>query len=113
MARKAGTLSIETSDFTTLVGEAWITDLQATGEAVTEAVRRVDEDHPGYSYTYSTEIRCDAWACSEYIEIEAGRNSAAEEAYAAHRAKQVDALLAQSTKTADLVTPESPKTDLF
>jgi hypothetical protein len=106
-------VSIETSDFTTLVGEAWIADLEATGETVTEAVRRVEEDHPGYNYSYSTEIRCDAWACSEYIEIEAGRNNAAEEAYAAHRAVQVDTVLALSTTRADLIALESPEADQF
>lgn len=90
-------MSIEISDFTTLVSNAAIADLTASADAVTAAMSRVDAEHPGYSYLHATEIRCDARACSQImvIPIGPGLNNAAAEAFAAHRAKQVDALLAK------------------
>lgn len=87
-------MSIEISDFTTLVSDT-ASELAVTAEAVTAAIRQVEQEHPGYSHSYSTEIRCDAWDCSQFMEIQAGRNGSANEAYAAHRAERIDALLAE------------------
>jgi hypothetical protein len=92
-------MSIELSDFTSQVCDAAVAELAATAEAVTAAIRQVEEEHPGYSYTYHTEIRCDAWECSQFIELTLPKGvstyKAADEAFAAHRAKRVDALLAE------------------
>lgn len=89
-------MSIELTDFNTLVGDA-ATEIAVTAEAVTDAIRQVERDHPGYSHTYATEIRCNAWACSQFMEIKVGKghNNAGAESYAAHRAERVDALLAE------------------
>jgi endonuclease/exonuclease/phosphatase (EEP) superfamily protein YafD len=92
-------MSIELSDFTNLVDDTAVTELAAKAEAITEAVRRVEEQHPGFSYTYHTEIRCDAWECSQFMELTLPKGvstyKAADKAYAAHRAERVDALLAE------------------
>jgi hypothetical protein len=90
-------MSIEISDLTTLVGDTAVAELAAKEQAVTAAVRQVEAEHPGYSYSYSTEIRCDAWACGRFMEIKVGKghNNAAAEAFAAHRSERVDALLAE------------------
>ncbi|MBT8163859.1 MULTISPECIES: hypothetical protein [Arthrobacter] len=92
-------MSIEISDFTTLLGDTAVAEMAWTAETVTGAVRRVEEEHPGYSYSYSTEIRCDAWECSRYIELNLVRGVStsitADEAYAAHRLERLDALLAE------------------
>ena len=88
-------MSIEISDLTTLVGDTAVAELAAREAAVTAAVRQVEQEHPGYSYSYSTEIRCNAWGCGRFMEIKVGKghNNAAAEAFAAHRAERVDALL--------------------
>ncbi|MBG0738775.1 hypothetical protein IV500_04995 [Paeniglutamicibacter antarcticus] len=90
-------MSIELTDFTTVVGDTAVAEFSATAEAVTEAVRQIELEHPGFSHSYSTLIRCNAWACSQYMDIEVGRghNNAGAEAYAAHRAERVDARLAE------------------
>lgn len=90
-------MSIEFADFTTLVDDTAVAELAAKEAAVTDAIRQVEQEHPGYSHTYSTEIRCDAWGCGRYMEIKVGpgHNNAAAEAFAAHRAERVDALLAE------------------
>ncbi|QOT19590.1 hypothetical protein [Paenarthrobacter sp. YJN-5] len=90
-------MSIEISDLTTLVGDTAVAELAAREEAVRAAVRQVEHEHPGYSYSYSTEIRCNAWGCGRYMDIKVGKGhqNAAPEAFAAHRAERVDALLAE------------------
>jgi hypothetical protein len=90
-------MSIELSDLTSLVGDTAGFELTAPAEAVTAAIRQVELEHPGYSHSNSTEIRCDARACSQFMEIKVGpgHNNAGAEAYAAHRAERVDALLAE------------------
>lgn len=90
-------MTIEHLDFNTQVDSNAIDELAARGAAVTDAVRQVELEHPGYSYSYSTEIRCNARACSQFMEIKVdpGHNNAAADAYAAHRAERVDALLAE------------------
>lgn len=90
-------MSIELSDFTSLVGDTAAFELTAPAEAVSEAIRRVEQEHPGYSHSYSTEIRCNARACSRFMEIKVGpgHNNAGAEAYASHWAERVDALLAE------------------
>ena len=90
-------MSIDLSDLTSLVGDTAAFELTAPAEAVSEAIRRVEQEHPGYSHSYATEIRCNAWACSQFMTIKVGpgHNNAGAEAYAAHRAERVDALLAQ------------------
>lgn len=98
-------MSIEISDFTTLVSGAAIADLVASADAVTAAMSRVEAEHPGYSYLHATEIRCNSRPCSQIMVIPVGPgfNNAAAEAFAAHRARQVDALLAErSGPSADL-----------
>ena len=72
-------------------------ELTAKEAAVTAAIRQVELEHPSYSHTYSTEIRCDARECSMFMEIKVGRghNNAAAEAYAAHPSERVDALLCE------------------
>lgn len=59
-------MSMEISDFTTLVDDAAVAELAAKDEAITAAVRQVEQEHPGFSYSYSTEIRCNAWGCSRF-----------------------------------------------
>lgn len=90
-------MSIELSDLTSLVGDTAAFKLTAPPEAVTAAIHQVEQEHPGYSYSYSTEIRCDSYACSRFMEIKVGpgHSNAATEAFAAHRAERVDALLAE------------------
>jgi hypothetical protein len=90
-------MSIEFADFTTLVDNTAVAELAAKEKAVTDAVRQVELEHPGYSHSYSTEIRCDAWACSQFMAIKVGKghNNSAAETFATHRAKHVDALLAK------------------
>lgn len=90
-------MSINLSDLTSLVGGTAGFELTAPAEAVTAAIRQVEQEHPGYSYSYSTEIRCNARSCSRFMEIKVGpgHNNAGAEAYAAHRAERVDALLAE------------------
>lgn len=90
-------MSIQISDLTTLVGDQAVAELAAKEAAVTAAVFQVEQEHPGYSYSYSTEIRCNAWGCGRFMDIKVGpgHNNAATEAFAAHRAERVDALLAE------------------
>lgn len=90
-------MSIELSDFTSLVEGATVVELTAPAEAVTAAIRQVEMDHPGYRHSTSTEIRCTARACSRFMGIKVGKGheSSATEAYAAHRRDHVDALLAE------------------
>jgi hypothetical protein len=90
-------MSIELSDFTNLVDDTAVTELATKAAAVTDAIRQVELEHPGYSHSYSTEIRCNARACSQFMEIKVGpgHNNAGAEAYAAHRAERVDTLLAE------------------
>jgi hypothetical protein len=92
---KAATMSIELSEFTTLLGDTAVAELAASADAVTDAIRRVEQEHPGYSYSCSTEIRCNARACSQFmtIQIGPGHNNAAEQAYAAHKTERIDQLL--------------------
>lgn len=88
-------MSMEISDFTTLVDDEAVAELAAKDEAITAAVRQVEQEHPGFSYSYSTEIRCNAWGCGRFMTIKVGKghSNAPAEAYAAHRAERVDALL--------------------
>ncbi|GAA4033192.1 hypothetical protein GCM10023063_15800 [Arthrobacter methylotrophus] len=90
-------MSIEITDLTALVGDTAGFELTAPAEAVTAAIRQVEAEHPGYSHSYSTEIRCNAWGCGRFMEIKVGKghNNAAAEAFAVHRAERVDALLAE------------------
>lgn len=90
-------MSIEFADLTSLVDNTAVAELAAKDKAVTDAVRQVELEHPGYSYSYSTEIRCNARACSQFMAIRVGpgHHNAAAEAFAAHRAERVDALLAE------------------
>ncbi|MCX2748677.1 hypothetical protein OOZ51_12760 [Arthrobacter sp. MI7-26] len=92
-------MSIKISDFTTLFGDTAVTEPAWTAETVTGAIRRIEKEHPGYSYSYATEIRCDAWECSRFMELKLVRGIStgitADEAYAAHRAERLDALLAE------------------
>jgi hypothetical protein len=94
-------MSIELSEFTTLVGDMAAEEPAANAAAVTDAIRQVELDHPGYSYAHSTEIRCNARACSQFMDIKVGpgHNDAGAAAYAAHRAERVDALLAEQFPT--------------
>lgn len=90
-------MSIELSEFNTLVGDMAAAEPAANAAAVTDAIRQVELDHPGYSHSNPTEIRCNARACSQYMTITVGKghNDAGAAAYAAHRAERVDALLAE------------------
>lgn len=90
-------MSIELSDFTTLMGDTAVAELAASAKAVTDALRRVGNEHPGYSYSHATEIRCNAFACSQFltIKIGPGHHNAAEDAYAAHRTERIDQLLSR------------------
>lgn len=90
-------MSIELSDFTSLVERAAAVELAAPAEAVTDAIRQVEQEHPGYRHSTPTEIRCTARACSQFMDIKVGKGhgSSAAEAYAAHRRDRVDALLAE------------------
>ena len=90
-------MTIELSDLTSLVADTAAVELTAPAEAVSAAIAQVEREHPGYSHSYSTEIRCDARACSRFMEIKVGpgHNNAGAEAYAAHRRDLVDALLAE------------------
>lgn len=90
-------MSIELSDLISLVGDTAGFELTVPAEAVAAAIAQVEQEHPGYSHSYSTEIRCDARGCSRFMEIKVGpgHNNAGAEAYAAHRAERVDALLAE------------------
>lgn len=90
-------------EFITLVGETAAAELTAAETAVTEAIARVEAEHPGYRHSNPTEIRCTAWACSQFMEIKIGPGNPAADVYAAHRAKHVDALLAIGGPT-----PENP-----
>lgn len=90
-------MSIEHLDFHTIVGDMAGTEPAANAAAVTDAIRQVEQDHPGYRHSNPNEIRCDARACSQFMTIPVGKghNGAGAAAYAAHRAERVDALLAQ------------------
>ncbi|MCU1531758.1 MAG: hypothetical protein JWO49_1329 [Arthrobacter sp.] len=88
-------MSIELSDFITLMGDTAVAELAASAKSVTDALRRVEEEHPGYSYSHATEIRCNAFACSQFLTIKVGpgHQNAADEAYAAHKTEHIDQLL--------------------
>ncbi|HEX9225180.1 MAG TPA: hypothetical protein VF885_00820 [Arthrobacter sp.] len=90
-------MSIEHLDFHTIIEGTPDGELFPSAEAVTDAIRQVDEEHPGYRHSTSTEIRCTARACSQFMDIKVGKGheNAATEAYAAHRRNRVDALLAE------------------
>jgi hypothetical protein len=90
-------MSIELSEFNSLVGDMAAAEPAANAAAVTDAIRQVEQEHPGYSYPHSNEIRCDARACSQFMDIKVGpgHNDAGAAAYAAHRAERVDALLTE------------------
>jgi uncharacterized protein YggE len=86
-------MSIEHLEFQALVGDV----IAANVEAVADAIRQVEHDHPGYRHSNPTEIRCSGWACGRFMDIKvgAGHNDAGAIAFAAHRAERVDALLAE------------------
>lgn len=90
-------MSIEFADFTTLVDAQAVAELSAREEALTAAILQIEQEHPGYKHTYSTEIRCIAWNCGRFMEVTAGPGHAemAADAFAAHRAERVDARLAE------------------
>ena len=89
-------MSIEISEFISIVGETAPADLTSATRAITDAIARVEIEHPGYRHSNPTEIRCIARECSQYMDIQVGpgHQHSAAMAYAAHRAAHIDALLA-------------------
>lgn len=102
-------MTIELTDFTALVGRSLV-DLGGLEPVIEEARRRAADEHPGSAYTYSTRIRCNAWACSLGLTVPAGVDcgEAAAAIYTAHVAEHADTVLAQ--RRMELLTcPESLK----
>ncbi len=88
-------MSIEIAEIATIVGATAPADLTSATRAITDAIARVEVEHPGYRHSNPNEIRCVARGCSQYMDIPVGpgHRDAAAMAYAAHRAAHIDALL--------------------
>ncbi|MEO5780325.1 hypothetical protein [Arthrobacter oryzae] len=89
-------MSIEFAEIVSIVGATAPADLTSATRAITDAIARVEAEHPGYRHSNPNEIRCIARECSQYMDVPVGPGHlrAAAMAYAAHRAAHIDALLA-------------------
>jgi hypothetical protein len=90
-------VSIDHPEFMTLVSEEVVADLTATADAIEAAMVTVRALHSGYRFPNPNEIRCSGRACSRFLDVKVGVDSA-DAVYAAHLSAELDRLLADTAR---------------
>ncbi|QYF90273.1 hypothetical protein [Arthrobacter sp. PAMC25284] len=65
-------MSIEFAEIVSIVGATAPADLTSATRAITDAIARVETEHPGYRHSNPNEIRCIARECSQYMDVPVG-----------------------------------------
>lgn len=74
-----------------------IAQLHASATAVTEGMDRVLQQHPGYSWVWTDQIRCRGNDCGQDLEIPLMRSTqvTADRIFESHRSAHLDAFLGE------------------
>ena len=88
-------MTIEHTDFRTMVSEADLMDFRSRASAVTAGMATVKDLHPGYSWVWTHEIRCRGKECNASLDIPrlTSTNAVADRVFADHQHEQLQQFL--------------------
>lgn len=91
-------MTLEHTELSTLVGDELIAQLHASATAVTEGMDRVLQQHPGYAWVWTDQIRCRGNDCGQDLEIPLLKSTkiTADRIFEAHRSEHLNAFLKES-----------------
>lgn len=91
-------MTLEHTELSTLVGDELIAQLHASATAVTEGMDRVLQQHPGYAWVWTDQIRCRGNDCGQDLEIPLLKSTQITEdrIFEAHRSAHLNAFLKES-----------------